>query len=53
MFKVSKFTIVNADSTTKEYNEQSDIIRHLVVKSVFKFQVQRTKIFVPTEIDIN
>jgi len=28
---ISKFTMVNTDTTTKEYCEQSDIMRHLVV----------------------
>ncbi len=31
---ISKFTMVNADVTTKEYSEQSERMRHLFVKSV-------------------
>ena len=31
---ISKFTMVNADTTAKENSEQSERMRHLVVKSV-------------------
>jgi len=31
---ILKFTMVNADATTKEHTEQSERMRHLVVKSV-------------------
>ena len=32
--KINKYAMVNADTTTKEYSEQSERMRHLVVKSV-------------------
>jgi hypothetical protein len=31
---ISKFTMANADVTTKEHSEQSERMRHLVVKLV-------------------
>ena len=41
---ISKFTMVNADATTKEQSEQSERMRHLVVKSVLQGKLNGHKI---------
>ena len=41
--------MVNADTTTKEYSEQSERMRHLVVKSVLVLNSGTSQIYLKTK----